>query len=241
MEAVRLSNLIEIKDLKYRKNYKTILEDVNLEIGSNKIVGLLGENGAGKTTLMRIIAGVAKGYKGEVAINGSTDLVQKKASVSFSDQLDSYGKNEKIEDIVEYYRHIYQDFSMEKYADIAKFLKIKGSNKISELSKGMKEKVVIALAFSRDTNVYLLDEPFSGIDSMSRKKIVKTILEWKTSESTLIISDHHVEDISSILDEIVVVKDETIYTHKNADDIRKEFGKSIEDYYESIYEDEEEE
>ena len=59
-----MTNTIEIKNLNYRRNYRSILEDVNLNIEMGKIVGLLGENGAGKTTLMRLIAGVAKHYRG---------------------------------------------------------------------------------------------------------------------------------------------------------------------------------
>ena len=55
-----MSDLLQVKDLSYKKNQKMILKDVNLNLSSGKIVALLGENGAGKTTLMRIIAGVAK-------------------------------------------------------------------------------------------------------------------------------------------------------------------------------------
>lgn len=63
-----MSKLLTVKDLTYKKNQKTILKDVNLNLTSGKIVALLGENGAGKTTLMRIIAGVAKNYKGTVKL-----------------------------------------------------------------------------------------------------------------------------------------------------------------------------
>ena len=65
-----MSDLLQVKDLSYKKNQKMILKDVNLNLSSGKIVALLGENGAGKTTLMRIIAGVAKNYRAEVNVEG---------------------------------------------------------------------------------------------------------------------------------------------------------------------------
>ncbi len=78
-----MTNTIEIKNLNYRKNYRSILEDVNLNIGAGKTVGLLGENGAGKTTLMRLIAGVAKGASGSISIDGKDDVsLKNRLSVS---------------------------------------------------------------------------------------------------------------------------------------------------------------
>ena len=65
-----MNKLLEVKELTYRKNLKTILDNVNLDVDSGKIIALLGENGAGKTTLMRVIVGIAKHYQGEVLLNG---------------------------------------------------------------------------------------------------------------------------------------------------------------------------
>lgn len=100
----------------------------------------------------------------------------------------------------------------------------------------MKEKLVIGLTLSRDTKVYLLDEPFGGIDSMSRKKIIQSIIKWKASDAVIVVSDHYVSEIASILDEVVIIKDKTIYTKKSAEEIRAQYAEGIEQYYESIYE-----
>ncbi len=168
-----MTNTIEIKNLNYRKNYRSILEDVNLNIGAGKTVGLLGENGAGKTTLMRLIAGVAKGASGSISIDGKDDVSLKKSFVSFSEQLNGFSSSMRIDKIIRFYEDVYPDFSTEKYNQMAGFLQIDEGLRLSALSKGMKEKLVIGLTLSRDTKVYLLDEPFGGIDSMSRKKIIQ--------------------------------------------------------------------
>lgn len=231
-----MTNSIEIKNLNYRKNMKLILSNVNLTIASGKIVGLLGENGAGKTTLMRLIAGVAKGYQGQISVVDESKIAAKKAIVSFSEQLSGFNQNMKIERIVRFYEDVYPDFSEDKYNQMAGFLQINEDQKLSQLSKGMREKLIIGLALSRRAKVYLLDEPFGGIDSMSRKKIINSIIRWKPDNATILVSDHYVSEIASVLDEIVIIKDKTVFAQKSTEEIREKFGEGIEEYYEKVYE-----
>ena len=235
-----MSDLLQVKDLSYKKNQKMILKDVNLNLSSGKIVALLGENGAGKTTLMRIIAGVAKNYRGEVNLEGSTKEAERKAKLSFTDGLTGFSDSTKIKDVVKFYAIIFQDFDENEFTELRKFMKLDPEMKLSQLSRGMREKLIIALTFARKADLYLLDEPFGGIDALARKKIINSIILWKEEKATLLRSDHFVNEISSLLDEVVVVKDHTVLEHKSADDIRQNH-KSIEEYYESFYADEDDE
>ena len=230
---------LQIQGLVYKKNWHTILQDINLTVAPGKIVGLLGENGAGKTTLMRLIAGVAKANQGQISINGATTAATKKQAVSFSTALDGFPKSTVLKKIVTFYQTVYPDFALDKYQELAAFLKINNQQKLSELSKGMREKLVIALTLARQTQLYLLDEPFSGIDSMSRKGIIQSIIQWKAPTATMLISDHYVAEIASILDDVIIIKDKTVYTHQAADTIRAEYEQSIEAYYESAYQEQE--
>ena len=235
-----MSDLLQVKDLSYKKNQKMILKDVNLNLSSGKIVALLGENGAGKTTLMRIIAGVAKNYRGEVNLEGSTKEAERKAKLSFTDGLTGFSDSTKIKDVVKFYAIIFQDFDENEFTELRKFMKLDPEMKLSQLSRGMREKLIIALTFARKADLYLLDEPFGGIDAMARKKIINSIILWKEEKATILISDHFVNEISSLLDEVVVVKDHTFLEHKSADNNRQ-YHKSIVEYYESVYADEDDE
>lgn len=235
-----MKDLLTIKDLNYKKNQKVILKDVNLKISAGKIVALLGENGAGKTTLMRIIAGVAKNYRGTINLADTENLAQRKAKLSFTDGLTGFADSTKIEEVVNFYINIFADFDENEFEELRKFMKLDPEMKLSQLSRGMREKLIIALTFSRKADLYLLDEPFAGIDPMARKRIINSIILWKSEESTILISDHFVDQISTLLDEVVVVKDETVFAHKTADEIR-ENHQSIEDYYEGLYKSEEDE
>lgn len=231
-----MSESLELENVSYKKNRQEILKNINLKIGKGKIVALLGENGAGKTTLMRIISGLAKNYHGIVKVNGEQDVVQRKANLSMTDALKGLSESYTIEQVKNFFLSLYSDFDIEEFEKLKDFMKLNDEMKLSQLSRGMKQKLEIALTLSRKTNLYLLDEPFSGIDVMARKRIINSILLWKDPDATIIISDHFVNEISSILDEIVIIKDKTIYRHVSADDIRAE-GKSIDQYYEALYED----
>lgn len=225
---------LTIKDLRYKHNQRLILQNVQLTLAPGKIVGLLGENGAGKTTLMRLITGSAKG-QGSIVINDATTAVARKQQVSFTDHLAGFSAGMKLQQIAQFYQLVYPDFDAERYQELVDFLELNQQQKLGELSKGTREKLIIALTLSRKVALYLLDEPFSGIDSMSRKKIINSIIKWTPAEATLLISDHYVTEIAPILDEIVVVKDQTIIVHHGADEIRDEHGMELEDYYESLY------
>lgn len=229
-----MSNLLEIENLTYRKNLKVILKDINLNLKHGKIVALLGENGAGKTTLMRLIAGINKNFRGMVAIDGVQSIADRKRVISFSDSLSGFKESTKVAKIINFYEYLYDDFDKDKFKQLQKFMRLNEDLRLSEMSKGMREKLIIALTFSRQAELYLLDEPFSGIDAMARKKIISSIILWKADEATILISDHFVNEIASMLDEVVVVKDKTIYCHKSTEEIR-ESNQSIEEFYENIY------
>lgn len=234
-----MKKLLTIKDLAYKKNQKTILDNVNLNLKSGQVVALLGENGAGKTTLMRIIAGVAKHYSGQVELLGEKDLAARKAHLSFTDGLSGFGDNAKIKETVAFYSNVFNDFDENSFEELRKFMKLDPEMRLNQLSKGMREKLIIALTFARKADLYLLDEPFGGIDAMARKKIINSIILWKSNESTILISDHFVNEIAQLLDEVVIIKDHTVAEHKTADEITGQH-QSIEEYYEGLYEDEEE-
>ncbi|GAA2869968.1 ATP-binding cassette domain-containing protein [Lactobacillus intestinalis] len=234
-----MNNLLSVKDLSYKKNQKQILHDVNLNLEKGKIIALLGENGAGKTTLMRIIAGVAKNYKGTVSLEGATKEADRKARLSFTDGLTGFSDSTKIKDVVNFYINIFEDFDADQFDQLREFMKLGLDMKLSQLSRGMREKLIIALTFSRKVDLYLLDEPFGGIDAMARKKIINSIILWKAEDATILISDHFVNEIATLLDEVVVIKDRTIFAHESAEEIRSNH-ESIEEYYEGLYEDEDE-
>lgn len=242
-----MSEILKINDLNYKKNNKLILNNINLSLNNGQIVGLLGENGAGKTTLMRLIAGVNSKTNGKITVSGVESKEAIKSCVSMTYSLSSFdsmfinGKgwltsSYKIKNVVKFYLEVYPDFDLEKYQGMAKYLNIDPEQKITALSTGGKEKLVIALTLARQVPLYLLDEPLNGIDIMTRKKIIKSIIQWKPDDSTIIISSHYMSEIASLLDEIVIIKDQTIKQVISVEEIQTKYHQGVEAYYEHIYE-----
>ena len=229
-----MSESLELENVSYKKNRQEILKNITLKIGKGKIVALLGENGAGKTTLMRIISGLAKNYHGIVKVNGEQNVVQRKANLSMTDALKGLSESYTIEQVKNFFLSLYSDFDIEEFEKLKDFMKLNDEMKLGQLSKGMEEKLAIVLTLSRHAKLYLLDEPFSGIDPMARKKIINSILLWKDEDSTLIISDHFVNEISSLLDEVIIIKDQKILSQISAEEIRQT-GQTIEEYYTNFY------
>lgn len=228
--------VLKVKGVTYKKGWKPILTDLSFQLDEGKFVGLLGQNGVGKTTLMRLVAGLDHLTKGEISINGKSDLVSLKEQVSYTGNFFGFNKNMKIGQIVNFYQDVYPDFDRERYDQITAFLQLNEKDHLENFSKGLKEQLILALTLSRRVPLYLLDDPFSGIDLIHRKKIMESILKWTDEKSTVIISDHYVEAISPILDGVIVITNEAFIPYLSTEEIREEKTMSIEEYFVQVVE-----
>lgn len=226
--------MIEIKNLSLKYGGKEVLKDLNLNIDSGKIIGLVGENGTGKSTLMRVLTGLEKNYKGEVLIDGNKPGDKTNALISYQPDHLPFDDSMTIIDIGNIYERFYDDFDAENYYKMIDSFSIERNLKIKECSKGMKDKVQIAASLARKTDFYLLDEPMTGIDPKARYEMLNTIIENFSPESTLLISTHLITEIEKILDEVIIISDGKVLAHKAVDEIREEKGLSLEEYFREV-------
>lgn len=227
--------MLEIKNLSIAYKNKLVLDKLNLYFKKGEIVGLLGPNGSGKTTLLRILAGLEKNYKGEVKIGGENPDYLTKSFVSYQPDHLPLDKSYNLIQISNLYDDFFEDFSKEKFEKIIKDFKLDMNMKIKNMSKGMKDKVQIALSLSRKSDLYLLDEPMSGIDPASRKKIMDVIIDNFDSEGLMIISTHLISQIERLLDKVVFISDGKIILEENIDDLRQKHKMGVEEYFEEVF------
>ena len=227
--------MLEIKNLSIAYKNKLVLDKLNLYFKKGEIVGLLGPNGSGKTTLLRILAGLEKNYKGEVKIGGENPGYLTKSFVSYQPDHLPLDKSYNLIQISNLYDEFFEDFSKEKFEKIIRDFKLDMNMKIKNMSKGMKDKVQIALSLSRKSDLYLLDEPMSGIDPASRKKIMDVIIDNFDSEGLMIISTHLISQIERLLDKVVFISDGKIILEENIDDLRQNHKMGVEEYFEEVF------
>ena len=224
-------NLLKIKNLSKSFDGKKILDNINLEIADGKIVGLLGKNGAGKTTLIKLINDLLVIDEGEILFKGKKIGVFSKEHISYLPERTYLDKNMKIIDVIEYFSEFYKDFNKERAYKLLNNLNLNLENRIIKMSKGMQEKLQLVLVMSRDADLYVLDEPLSGVDPATRDYILDTILSNFKEGSSILISTHLISDVERILDEVIFIDNGKIVLTSPADDLRKQEKGSIDDIF----------
>ena len=227
--------ILKIENLSKRYYNKTALSDINLSIESGKIYGLLGPNGSGKTTLMKVIAGLHKQTAGNVLINGNPVSYKSKAAISYMPTENYLYGDFKVKNVIRFYKDMYEDFQEEIALKILNDIKVDTEFKISKLSSGLTGKLKVALTLSRDSELYMLDEPLNGVDVLSRDTIMELITAFCGENKTIIISTHLVSEIEKILDSVIFLKDGIVELCGDAEDLRISRGVSVEGLYKEVF------
>ena len=227
--------LLEVKHLTKTFDGKKILDDVNLVIPEGKIIGLLGKNGAGKSTLIKSINDLLTIDEGEILFKGKKLGVYSKENISYLPERTYLDKSMKVSEIIDYFSEFYKDFDKERAYRLLKDLKLDSEKRIIKMSKGMQEKLQLILVMSRDADLYILDEPLSGVDPATRDYILDTILSNFKEGASIIISTHLITDIERILDEVIFIDEGKIVRNASADELRNKEKSSIDEIFRRMF------
>ncbi|WP_413317619.1 ABC transporter ATP-binding protein [Agrococcus sp. 1P02AA] len=233
--ADTVTDAISIRGLTKSYGSTMALDGLDLQLPYGQVVGLLGENGCGKTSLLKVLAGVLADYDGEVRIAGHEPGPESKARVSFLPDASFLADSARVTECIRLYDDCFADFEPERALDLLGFFGLDAAMRLREMSKGMREKVQIALAMSRRARVYLLDEPISGIDPAARDVILQGVLRNLSEESLLVISTHLIHDLEPILDGVVMMRRGRAVLQGQVDDLRAEHGRSIDQLFREVY------
>ena len=228
-------NLLEVKHLTKTFDGKKILDDVNLVIPEGKIIGLLGKNGAGKSTLIKSINDLLTIDEGEILFKGKKLGVYSKENISYLPERTYLDKGMKVSEVINYFSEFYKDFDKERAYRLLKDLKLDSEKRIIKMSKGMQEKLQLILVMSRDADLYILDEPLSGVDPATRDYILDTILSNFKEGASIIISTHLITDIERILDEVIFIDEGKIVLNSSADELRNKEKSSIDEIFRRMF------
>jgi len=214
------------------------LKGVDMSIPEGQITGLLGPNASGKTTLLKIIAGMLQPTAGKVTyyLNAEPGPEARK-TVSFCPDTMTFPQWMRVRDAFTFYREMYGDYSQSRADELMQILELNKieSAYINKLSKGMKERLVLGVTFSRETKLYLLDEPLDGIDPVGKMRVIDAILSMKPQAASVLVSTHLVKDIERIFDNVFFLSRGKIAFRGGCDTIREERGQTVEQAYLEVF------
>ena len=211
------------------------LSDFSVTLGRGKILGLLGPNGSGKTTLIKLISGLLIADSGEIRVLGHKIGVESKKRVAYLPERNSLPLHFTVAEAVRFYQDFFADFDPSLAEKIIDDLSIDKNKRIKALSKGEREKVNLALVMARRAELYILDEPISGVDPAARDYIIDTVMKNVPKCASVIISTHLIADIERIMDEFVLMKYGELYFSGTPKEIAEKYGKSVDAYFREVF------
>ena len=210
-------NVIEIKNLTVAYGENIALEDLNLNIEVGSLMALVGPNGAGKSTLIKTILKFLKQITGEIKINAKTlAYVPQRNSVDWDFPTTLF-------DVVEmgcYGRvGLFKRVSKEEKQKVLKAIEQVGmlefkDRQISELSGGQQQRAFIARALVQEADIYLMDEPFQGVDSTTEKSIVEILKQLKAEGKTIIVVHHDLQTVATYFESVALINKAVIVSGK---------------------------
>jgi len=143
----------------------------------------------------------------------------------------------RVRDAFTFYREMYGDYSQTRADELMRILELGAiqDSRISKLSKGMKERLVLGLTFSRAASLYLLDEPLDGIDPVGKTRVIDAILAMQPEGASTLVSTHLVKDIERIFDSVYFLSKGRIVFSGECDAIREEHGQTVEQAYLEVF------
>ena len=218
-------DLIEVKEL--TKDYKNNrgLFDLSFTLKKGEFCGLIGENGAGKSTLMRLLMGFIKPDKGHIYINGLEPFKNQEAIKEYLGYVPgeiNYPDLQKGNDFLTLQAEMDPSFSKDKANYLINKLQLDISAYPKRMSKGMKQKMAIVNAFAKNKEMYLLDEPTTGLDPLMREAFLELLEKEKEDGKAIFMSSNTFEEIERVCSRVIYISEGKIVTDIDITDLNKE-------------------
>jgi len=205
--------MIKAENLTKRFGHFTAVDDISFSVDKKEIFGLLGPNGAGKTTTIRMLSGILEPTEGEAYIkqyNIQKNPIEAKQLMGIVPEMaNAYIDLSAIRNLLlmgELYG-IEKEKSIEKAENLLKQFQLyeKKDQKVKTFSKGMKQRVILAMALMNDSEILFLDEPTTGLDVESVRLIRNLIRQFNQEGITILLTTHNIEEANLLCDRVAIM------------------------------------
>jgi ABC-2 type transport system ATP-binding protein len=218
--------LVVARGLSVRYGAKAAVDDVSFTIPKGRVVGLLGHNGAGKTTLMKAMVGLVGG-QGQLSVLGlqpRTQRAQLLEQACYIPDVAILPRWARVGELISLMSGLHPHFSAERARQLLRRTSVGLNDKVKSLSKGMMVQAHLALIAAIDAKLMILDEPTLGLDVLSRKAFYEMLIdEWCDGERSVLISTHQVEEIESLLSDVLMLNEGKLVLSISLEDMDRRF------------------
>jgi ABC-2 type transport system ATP-binding protein len=226
MTSTSESALVEARDFSLRYGSKTAIDNISFTIPKGRVVGLLGHNGAGKTSLMKALVGLSSG-EGSLRVFGLDPRRQRNellSSLSYIPDVAVLPRWARVHELITLMSGLQPRFSAERARSLIQRTSVGLNDKVKSLSKGMVTQLHLALIAAIDTKLMILDEPTLGLDVMSRKSFYEMLIdEWCDGERSVLISTHQVEEVETLLSDVMMLDEGRLVLNISLEDMDRRF------------------
>lgn len=218
--------LVEARGLSVRYGAKTAVDDLSFSIPKGRVVGLLGHNGAGKTTLMKAMVGLktAQGHLSVLGMDPVRQRVPLLESACYIPDVATLPRWARVSELITLMSGLHPRFSADRARALLRRTSVGLGDKVKGLSKGMVAQAHLALIASIDARLMILDEPTLGLDVLSRKAFYEMLIdEWCDGERSVVISTHQVEEIESLLSDVLMLNEGRLVLSISLEDMDRRF------------------
>ncbi len=223
--------VIEVKGINKSFGKTQAVNNVSFEVNEGRIFGLLGPNGAGKTTAIRMINHILIPDSGTITINGIEASPETQKMIGYMPEERGLYKKMKVGEQLLYLAQLKGLSPREANKAIKywldRFEAADWYNKeVSELSKGMSQKIQFIATIAHDPDIYIFDEPFSGLDPINSETLKEIVIELRDKGKTILFSTHRMEQVEQMCDEICLFNRGKAVLKGDLREIKKKFGKN---------------
>jgi len=216
--------MIQLKNINKKFKDKVALDNLSLEVKSGEIYGLLGANGAGKSTTLNLLLGFLNADKGQINLidNNDSSIIKQDRIGYIPENVNLYPYLTGLENLDYFSKLAGLKF---KYSELKGFLSECGLEKeafnkyISEYSKGMRQKVGIAIAYAKNAKIYLLDEPASGLDPLSSNELSRLLIKMSKKGATILMASHDIFRVRETCHKIGILKNGSLVKEMFSKDV----------------------